>query len=198
MSNAATDSYWAPFAAELNSCTSFNAGRYGLTTSHTVSMCDCLFDGCGSYGIYATVASRGFSVRKTVVSNSGGDGIRSNSVIWPYVIEDCILSGNSGYGIINSNSTNVEGSVYGNAFYNNTSGQTSGLTNQSPITLTADPFVDPTASPPDFNLNADAGGGATLRANNYALNTDTSVYPFRQYVSDPFGSGGGSTFHPLA
>jgi len=130
-------------------------------------MCDCLFDGCGSYGIYATVASRGFSVRKTVVSNSGGDGIRSNTTAWPYVIEDCILSGNSGYGIINSNSTNVEGSVYGNAFYNNTSGQTSGLTNQSPTTLTADPFVS--AANGNFNLNDFPGGGNLLRAKYYEL-----------------------------
>ena len=167
VSNAALDSYWAPFAAELNSCSSFNAGRYGLTTSHTVFMCDCLFDGCGSYGIYATVGTRGFSVRKTVVSNSGGDGIRSNTTAWPYVIEDCILSGNSGYGIINSNSTNVEGSVYGNAFYNNTSGQTSGLTNQSPITLTADPFVS--AANGNFNLNDFPGGGNLLRAKYYEL-----------------------------
>jgi len=31
------------------------------------------------------------------------------------------------------------------------------------------------------------------------LNTDTSVYPFRQYVSDDFdsGGGGGATVHPL-
>lgn len=65
-------------------------------------------------------------------------------------------------------------------------------------TLSASPFVD--AANGDFSLNADAGGGATLRANNFSLNTDTSVYPFRQYVSDDFdsGAGGGSIFHPLA
>jgi hypothetical protein len=64
------------------------------------------------------------------------------------------------------------------------------------ITLTADPFVD--AANDDFKLNADAGGGATLRANNFSLNTDTAVYPFRQYVSDAFGGGGGgAVLHPL-
>jgi len=86
-----------------------------------------------------------------------------------------------------------------NAFYSNTTGEINGATGVNSITLTADPFVDAAAG--DFNVNADAGGGATLRANNYALNTDTGVYPFRQYVSDPFGGGGGgggSTFHPLA
>jgi len=63
-------------------------------------------------------------------------------------------------------------------------------------TLSASLFVD--AANGDFNLNADAGGGATLRANNFSINTDTAVYPFRQYVSDAFGAGGGgSQFHPL-
>ena len=68
-------------------------------------------------------------------------------------------------------------------------------TNFPTVTLTADPFVDAAAG--DFNLNADAGGGATLRASNYALNTDTSIYPFRQYVSSDFDKGG-TKFHPLS
>ena len=82
-----------------------------------------------------------------------------------------------------------------NAYYN--SGWSGFDDELDPITLTADPFVD--AANGDFNLNADSGGGATLRANNFAINTDTSVYPFRQYVSDDFDSGAGSsaTIHPL-
>jgi hypothetical protein len=51
-----------------------------------------------------------------------------------------------------------------NFYYNN--GFT--FTNEvNPTTLTADPFVDAAAG--DFNLNADAGGGATLRSTNYTL-----------------------------
>ena len=87
--------------------------------------------------------------------------------------------------------------IANNVFYNNANEYTNPIEQAfNNITLAADPFVN--ASGGDFNLNS--GGGATLRANNFALNTDTSVYPFRQYVSDDFDSGaggGGATVHPL-
>lgn len=59
---------------------------------------------------------------------------------------------------------------YKNYFYNNTV-KFSASNNESllgDVDLTADPFVDPTASPPDFNIS-DSAGGATLRSTNYTL-----------------------------
>ena len=61
--------------------------------------------------------------------------------------------------------------MQGNAFYNCTTDVDS-LPNTlnvdfEKITLTADPFVDKANS--DYNLNADAGGGADLRSNNYTV-----------------------------
>lgn len=55
-----------------------------------------------------------------------------------------------------------------NAFYNVTGSNFSNLTSgANNITLTADPFVDPTATPPDFNINA--SGGSALRSTNYTM-----------------------------
>ena len=83
--------------------------------------------------------------------------------------------------------------IQGNAFFNCTTDIDS-LPNHlnvnfEKITLAADPFVD--SANGDFNI-ADNTDGNTLRANNFSMNTDTAVYPFRPYVSDNFGSGGGS------
>ena len=104
-----------------------------------------------------------------------------------------IFTNNSG--TVHANVVQATSRFLDNAFYNNTNIDSTFGLNFGAITLTADPFVS--ASTGDFNLNADAGGGATLRANNFSLNTETAVYPFRQYVSDAFGGGGGSQFHPL-
>ena len=55
-----------------------------------------------------------------------------------------------------------------NAFFSITGSNYNNLTaGANDITLTADPFVD--AANNDFNLNADSGGGATLRSTNYTI-----------------------------
>ena len=111
-------------------------------------------------------------------------------------IRDCIFVSNTGYGI-NYTVAGRTTLIYQNAYFGNGSGETTGINNEiDSITLASDPFVDSAAA--DFNIADNAGGGATLRANNFSLNTDTAVYPFRQYVSDAFGAGGGgAVLHPL-
>jgi hypothetical protein len=107
-----------------------------------------------------------------------------------------IFASNGGYAFNSTIDPSKAAGIYSNVYYSNSSGNTStGSVESDAITLAADPFVD--SSTGDWNLNATAAG-ALLRASNYAINTDTNVYPFRQYVSDDFGGGGGSTFHPLA
>jgi hypothetical protein len=107
-------------------------------------------------------------------------------------IRNNIFDSNGAYGV-NVTATGGFFRCHRNAFRNNSSGETAGITSVDGITLQADPFVS--ASTGDWNLNADSNGGATLRANNFSLNTDISVYPFRQYVSDNFTSR--FALHPL-
>lgn len=72
---------------------------------------------------------------------------------------------------------------------------TSGITqNIGFVTLTADPFVD--SANGDFNLNATAGGGVDPRALSVAMG-GTDLYPFRNWVSDAFGGGGGGLVNPI-
>ena len=130
--------------------------------------------------------------------NTGG-----NAPLSHFTLTNNIFGGGGGYAFENTGtatSTSFGVSVIDrNAYYDSgyTSGRTTiaSLPETNAITLTDDPFVDSAAS--DFNIADNAGGGATIRANNFSLNTDTAVYPFRQYVSDAFGGGGGSQFHPL-
>lgn len=57
-----------------------------------------------------------------------------------------------------------------NAFYDITGSRYNNLTaGSNDITLDVSPFVDPTASPPDFNLNNALGGGSVLRSTKYTI-----------------------------
>ena len=164
---------------------SSNAYR-GISSNREIRLIkDCVFANNGTEGVYT---NNSMCVNSIFYQN-GTDGL------FTYYITNvvgCVFIGNGGYGIQRNNSQ-LTLVFSDNAFYSNTSGEVSvDLEQENRITLTADPFVDPTASPPDWNLNAISGAGATLRASNFALNTNTSLYPFRQYVSDPFGSGGGN------
>lgn len=96
-----------------------------------------------------------------------------------------------------NNQANVQ--TQQNFFYNNTAkyvNQNFAASAIPDVDLTSDPFVNSASA--DWSISNSAGGAA-LRATNFALNTDTKVYPFRPFVSDNFGGGGsGSIFHPLA
>lgn len=58
--------------------------------------------------------------------------------------------------------------IIGNAFHNCTNNYDN-ISGTGDITLDASPFVDPTASPPDLNLNNALSGGATLRSTKYTI-----------------------------
>lgn len=126
--------------------------------------------------------------------NNGGDGINLDNNGGGRIAElfGCSFVSNGGYGV-NVVATNLPPHLNDlNAFYSNTSGQTNGIAvGPNDITLTADPFVNAGAG--DFNLNDTAGGGAVLRAANVMVSADTSLFPFRNFVSDDFGGGGGDT-----
>ena len=171
--------------ATFDSCYIANNGGYGIYSNRDIPLIrSSVIANNTSDGVYVNACNH---VNNIFYAN-GGSGIRS-FYITPVI--GCIFYSNSGYGI-QYTVGQPQLSLSSNAFGANSLGATS-IPNPyetNTITLTSDPFVS--ASTGDFRINADAGGGALLRASNYALNTDTSIYPFRQYVSDPFGSGGGN------
>ena len=174
-------------------CRIFNCGSSGFHHNYltTFQFENNLVYGNGSHGLY--IQNGAGYISGNIIANNTGDGINISSNLAR--IHGNIIAGNAN-GIVRTG-TAIQGanSISRNAFYGNTTANVTGFSrSENEVLLTADPFVDAAAG--DFTLNADAGGGATLRANNFALNTDTSVYPFRQYVSDDFG-GGGATVHPL-
>jgi hypothetical protein len=162
-----------------SSCLVSNSVLYG--NSNGVAITDGKFHSQGS--IYYNNTNDGFSY-------SGND---------PFTLTNNVFVSNGAYGV-DAGSSPSESMFFidRNAFYGNGTADFNGSLSQhtNSITLTADPFVDSAAA--DFNI-ADNTAGNTLRANNFSLNTDTAVYPFRQYVSDAFGAGGGGagTYHPL-
>jgi len=194
--------------------------RSGGTSNYAAqTLINCTFKDLSGTAIFLG-DTRTTLVRNCIVHDcSEGVGIQSDS-FYMQNINDCIFYNLSGNGITLNSSQNVlcsnfTGNIFhsitgnafsaaadyssgqemsvieNNAFYSITGSNYSNLNaGANDIHLTADPFVDAAAG--DFNLNATAGGGATLRASNFAINTDTSVYPFRQYVSDDFGGGGGN------
>jgi len=179
----------------INRCSVFNCGSDGIShrNSPSFSVTNCVIFGNAGYGI--NVVNGQARIANNVIHNNS-NGIELSNTLSPSRVVDNLITSCGTAISVNSGTVNGFHLIDGNAFYNNTTNVANYNRVTNSITLTADPFVDAAAG--DFNLNADAGGGALLRANNYALNTDTSIYPFRQYVSDDFGGGGGSVFHPLA
>ena len=98
------------------------------------------------------------------VSN-GGDGVKSATASANLVLvsaENCIVYGNSGYGVNITNAAALVVVNRNNAYGNNTSGARNNLAaGTADVTLTADPFTARMGN--DFTLNTTAGGGAACR-----------------------------------
>jgi hypothetical protein len=171
----------------------------GVYGSNLLTVNNCIFEGNGGHGLSSGRAQQ-TSITNSIFYNNVLNGVNIG-IEQPQAVANCIFANNLGYGYAGILGGNRGSGVMGNAFYNNGLGpyynrEAADIFGDN-IDLDYDPFVD--AANGDLNLNSNAGGGSTLRANNYTLNTDTSVYPFRQYVSDDFdsGAGGGATVHPL-
>lgn len=132
-----------------------------------------VIDGCrihsnGSYGVQVTAAqANGLCVTNSSFYNNTDHGLYlyATAVIGagPYTVENCVFASNGGRGQAwNGAGAGLLLFADFNAYYNNTSGEVSGLTKgEHSITLTADPFMD--AAGGDFSLNDTAGGGAACK-----------------------------------
>jgi len=183
--------------AEMTRCyvdTASGAIDWGNGTNRGCRLHNNIIVNCSSNVLTAAPIPNEMVMYGNIFANGASNCINVNANNDKPQIAYNIFASNSGYAFNSTIDPSKASGIYSNAYYSNSSGNTStGSVESDAITLTTDPFVS--ASTGDFNLNAD--GGSTLRANNYAINTDTSVYPFRQYVSDDFGGGGGATVHPL-
>ncbi len=179
-------------AVSISRCyvdTASGAVNYSGGTQRGCEITNSFFANCTGDVLSGSRTSPNTEILGNVFVNNAGNCVNFDFDNQRTTIANNIFSANTGYAINSTVDPSVVPDIYSNAYYSNTAGNTStGSVESSAITLTADPFVD--AAGGDFNLNADSSG-ATLRANNFSLNTDTAVYPFRQYVSDDFDSGGG-------
>lgn len=160
--------------AYLDSCKIVDAGASGFYRTHNAGslfMKSCIVANNTNYGVYYSSSAYGHDCYDTIFYNNGNDGFRTDYLSTSARISGCIFAQNNGYGFNAANTFAVDSPmVQHNAFYGNTSGATNNVTFDSTnVSLQANPFVDPTASPPDFNLNNALGGGATLRSTKYTL-----------------------------
>jgi hypothetical protein len=193
---------WSTFAARA-CCNSVNIRLYsciiGNCTSDGVSasqgggwFINSIFHDNGRYGAYANSCICTGSI--FVNNSSHGLYITGNSNL----IANNMFISNGGYGLaFVLYSQGSVGGVASNYFYNNTSGKTNNsavgwdkLESYSDTDLTSDPFVD--SANQDYNLQDD-----TLINKTHLLGSNTTIYPFRQYVSNDFDKGG-TKFHPLS
>jgi hypothetical protein len=187
---------------QLINCTATNNGRHGINVGTMAlggmfSVSRCLVHNNASAGIRFGGLSP-VIIRGSVITANGSHGVEidGSSAVSEATIRDNIITENGGRGIItDADGDQLKASIDYNAFFSNTAGEVSGITNgANDITLTADPFID--AENGDFNINNTAGGGALLRESVFALpgSSDTNLAPFRQWL-DPIPSGGGGGFY---
>jgi hypothetical protein len=156
----------------------FSCGSHGIQTSGNnfgVNIVRNIIRGNTGDGINFTGGTDGrdsglFS--DNVFFDNGGSGIEiaSTTIALPNITNN-IFSENGDRGIRSAAGGNQDAMsqiIDGNAYYNNTSGTTTGVTVETnAIELTSDPFEDTTTN--NFNINNDAGGGADLRAATVVL-----------------------------
>lgn len=148
-------------SAHDNTATS-NSHGFGVSGSGA-SLVGCISDSNAGKGIWDNSGAPNVEVLDCVVYNNTSGGIYlDGSASTTAYIENCIISSNGGYGVSGNSSGLLL--LSSNAFYNNTSGQTSNINASlitGSVTLTGDPFTD--AANGDFSLNSTAGAGAACR-----------------------------------
>lgn len=127
---------------------------------------NCTIDGAGRYGISIQATTGINQILNTLVTNSGSYGIQASATVESLFTTNC-------------------------AFYNNTSGDYSGISaghKSGDITLTGDPYTD--RSSDDYSLNSTAGAGGACRDAGYP-STLNSFQTSRNVGAFDVAAGGG-------
>lgn len=141
-----------------------------------------------------------FIIEGNTVYGNGGDGIEVLGTVTesPFIVRNNIMVSNGGYGL-NVSSATAQGNTFAdyNAFYNNTSGEITGISNGgNDVTLTGDPFTD--SANDDYSLNATAGAGAACHGVGYpgvfAGGLTTGYLDIGAAQHQDSGGGGGDPF----
>lgn len=149
----------------------FNCINNGIL--QIINASSCLVSNSVFYGNANAVAiSDGkFHSQGSIYYNNTSDGV-SYSGNDPFTLTNNVFVSNGAYGV-DAGASPSESIFFidRNAFYGNGTADFNGSLSQhtNSITLDASPFVDPTASPPDLNLNSNLGGGSVLRSTKYTL-----------------------------
>jgi hypothetical protein len=135
------------------------------------------------------------------IANNDGDGIdwaaittNTGSTVINNIIANHAGAGDFGFRRANPGSASTWVLVQRNAYYNNTTHRSAAANalDGSNVTLSVDPFVD--AANDDYRLNNTAGGGAVLRATEFAFDAGANIHYGGFGVLDPeteVASGGG-------
>jgi len=180
------------------------SGAYG-GYGHAVASANCYAEDCAGFGFKDSSRYVGYGN----IAHDCDIGFQQDSFhgLWVNcVADDCV----TGFSLIRTSihqcvATNclhsfaADVSYYSTMFscagYNNTNAPQARIAvNSDYTTLTADPWEDQSASPPDFRLNDTAGGGAALRGRGYAYPTQTAVCDTSAFITAR--SGGGSSVFP--
>jgi len=157
--------------AEMTQCyvdTASGAINWGNGTNRGCRLHNNLIVNCSSNVLTATPVPSEMVMYGNIFANGASNCINVNASNDQPQIAYNIFASNSGYAFNSTIDPSKASGIYSNAYYSNSSGNTStGSVESDAITLTADPFVD--AANGDFNLNNNLGGGSVLRSTKYTL-----------------------------
>lgn len=191
--------------AKYINCYSHHNGSMGFELVGKAICVNCISHSNDGHGIYLQggAEDRVGCVTNCIIDNNGQSAIYIENNQSLYVIFGNIMSNNGEYGIRSSETLEYNelcSYVSYNAFYNNASGNVNDTTSVQgvpSITLTENPYID--TGNTNYNINSTIGGGATFRSQNQYQNienSNTKMYPFRQWITTDFGRGGGGTILP--
>ncbi len=129
---------------------------------------NCTIDGSGRYGVSIQATTGINQILNTLVTNSGSYGIQASATVESLFTTNC-------------------------AFYNNTSGDYSGISaghKSGDITLTGDPYTDRGSD--DYSLNSTAGAGGACRDAGYPTTLNNFQTSRNVGAFDVAAGGGGS------
>ena len=180
-------------------CKFTNNGSHGVYEASEIHFNSCVFSNNGGYGYYwSGNPGHGPSFNNCIFYNNTLGGLFDRSTYSPVesLVCGCIFHSNGGYAIDRYTSDEAAKLTIhkNNAFYNSTTANyRPSAIDRGGVTLTADPFVD--AANGDFNIKL----SSILAGNNYSINSNTTAYPFRHFVSSYFQTTNNTMkTHPLA